>query len=336
MIAVYHFTERTPHPVAQNAYYVVDLFFCLSGFVIARAYADQIRKRDMRFAAYLGRRLIRLYPMFALGLLLGTAALLVAQAEGRTSYSAGQILAAAATNLVYLPFPNQGSLDLGGTPIMAPMFPANTPAWSLMFELVINLVFFVLWRFGQVSVRFLLAMLAAGAVLVFMCVLIQTGSIGWRFDAFDIMAGLVRTLYGFSAGVLIARLPLARWQRTTQAALGILLMLLTVALCFLPATGIAFLAAIAIVPLIVYGGAGISFNGPVFRWMGRLSYPLYCIHFPVVVLVTVTGWITTPSGLLLAGLFCLAAATALAVGVEEPLIRGLKARLLPPDRSDPA
>lgn len=52
------------------AYIAVDLFFVLSGVVIAMTYEDRIRM-GMSFAHFAGNRLARLYPLFVLTLLFG-------------------------------------------------------------------------------------------------------------------------------------------------------------------------------------------------------------------------------------------------------------------------
>jgi hypothetical protein len=50
----------------------VDLFFALSGFVLAHAYEDRFRQ-GMTPLAFLRQRWVRLYPLYAVGLLLGIA-----------------------------------------------------------------------------------------------------------------------------------------------------------------------------------------------------------------------------------------------------------------------
>lgn len=52
----------------RNAYLFVDLFFVLSGFVMAHAYADKIAA-GMRFSDYMALRLGRIYPLHLVMLL---------------------------------------------------------------------------------------------------------------------------------------------------------------------------------------------------------------------------------------------------------------------------
>jgi len=51
-------------------YLAVDMFFMLSGFVLAFSYEDRLRNR-MSFREFLLRRLIRLYPMIIAGSVAG-------------------------------------------------------------------------------------------------------------------------------------------------------------------------------------------------------------------------------------------------------------------------
>jgi peptidoglycan/LPS O-acetylase OafA/YrhL len=53
----------------QNAFIAVDFFFILSGFVVYHAYAEKL-KQGMQFRDYVARRVGRLYPLMAVGLLL--------------------------------------------------------------------------------------------------------------------------------------------------------------------------------------------------------------------------------------------------------------------------
>ena len=56
---------------AQRGYLAVDAFFILSGFVIAHAYEAKLVARAMGFAQFARIRLIRLYPMYLVGLVVG-------------------------------------------------------------------------------------------------------------------------------------------------------------------------------------------------------------------------------------------------------------------------
>ena len=70
-VAAYHLSQMFRTPLKpEHAYLAVDFFFCLSGFVVAAAY-DGRMDGGMGVVEFFRRRLIRLYPMIAFGVVLG-------------------------------------------------------------------------------------------------------------------------------------------------------------------------------------------------------------------------------------------------------------------------
>jgi peptidoglycan/LPS O-acetylase OafA/YrhL len=66
MVLLYHETTI----LCRMGYAAVDLFFVLSGFVLAYRYDGELENRDQRWNSA-KRRLIRLYPLYFVGLVLG-------------------------------------------------------------------------------------------------------------------------------------------------------------------------------------------------------------------------------------------------------------------------
>src|SRR5664279_3535433 len=56
-----------------ESYLAVDLFYLVSGFVVAHAYADRLKAGGF-FWTFVKTRIIRLYPLYVFGLLLGVTA----------------------------------------------------------------------------------------------------------------------------------------------------------------------------------------------------------------------------------------------------------------------
>jgi len=204
LVAVYHFQER------QNldhvgGYLAVDLFFFLSGFVIALNYTARLSD-GLPLRSFLKLRVARLYPVYAFGLILGISRQLLAHALGDARAMDWLLLAsAAAFGFVMLP-----------SPMHSQLFPLNGPSWSLFFEMAINLIFAAgLWR---VRSRAIFAMALLSGLLM-----IQTigppyyFNAGWAWDSF--VAGLARTIFSFSAGVLIFRYVSAKESKETWGVL---------------------------------------------------------------------------------------------------------------------
>jgi peptidoglycan/LPS O-acetylase OafA/YrhL len=263
--------EKDWVPHAQLA---VDFFFALSGFVVAAAYERRLRG-SMTVRGFMLRRWIRLYPMALAGLVFGGLVWLVRRAVGAAA-GESSVLASFLINLMLLP-----DLRPGGP---ASAWPLNVALWSLSVEVLLSLGFAVLWaRSGS---RALLAWLVAAAVALAVMAL-TLGGVAGGHEAAQTWIGPVRGVFPFLAGVL-----LWRWQAASSVhwtvhpvwpVAGLLLMFL------LPA-GVAegwveAVMALVLVPALVALGARVA---PLRRlsganaWLGRLSYPLYALHYPVI------------------------------------------------------
>lgn len=196
LVAAYHL-QNIRLELVPSGYLAVDFFFALSGVVIAMAY-------DRRFAVglpvkdFMLQRFVRLYPMFALGFALMFVKLVAkivldgAHALGPVSFGISTIL-----NAVLLPSP------VGGEEV----FPLNPPAWSLFFELLINLIFALFLL--RLKPRALLPIIAiSGVALVAALLLFGSANIGWNNATF--WGGIPRVGYAFILGVAIFRSGLLR------------------------------------------------------------------------------------------------------------------------------
>lgn len=239
-------------------YLAVDLFFGLSGFVIARAYETRLRE-GLGFRDFIDRRVIRLWPMLALGALLG------------------MVLHGGHAGMLFL-LPNWLSEGL--------LFPANPPLWSLLFEMVAYAAFaLILYRLGTAT----LAVIAAIAALVlgaFALSPMRFADLGADWASFG--AGFARVGYGFIAGMLVHRLTtlgLSSLMSTLGWALAVPL-----SLAFLligEADNLAALVAVILgVPALVWAASRIEVpQRRIAAFLGDCSYPLYCIHVPLLALM---------------------------------------------------
>jgi peptidoglycan/LPS O-acetylase OafA/YrhL len=255
-----------PSEVLGHGYLAVDLFFVISGFVLARAYDAGLAAG--KGADFMRKRVKRLYPMALLGLLLGAAIWL---ASGKDTAST---LLLTVLGLLFVPF-------TGGRDV----FPLNGPQWSLMWELVANLAYALVAPW--LTTRRLVLLVMAGGVAHAALVMTQgTGSLGPYGHTW--WTGAPRVVFGFFAGVLLARL--AAEGRLKVPAAPIVAILAVVVLVLsppVPEAGRAvfdLVAALVVFPLLVASAARaeVGRSRPVLDGLAGISYALYALHIPIV------------------------------------------------------
>jgi peptidoglycan/LPS O-acetylase OafA/YrhL len=259
--------------IFSSGYLAVDIFFVLSGFVLAHAYCAKLLS-GMSPGAFLVRRLIRLYPLYiAAGVL---SCLELAASYYSHGGSRAQFVVFAA-NLLFVPLPF-GQLHH--------FYPLNVPAWSLGMELVANVGFAAL-VFRLRNAVFLASIVAAGAIGVLVSAVIAGDLSGGAYWS-DAPVGLARVVYSFFAGVALQRFhekfPI---QLPALAAYGCLFMLM-LALWFAPSEGARAIYDLVMVllvfPLLVLVGAACEPGRAGQAWMGIIgasSYAVYVLQTPL-------------------------------------------------------
>ena len=274
VVLIFHYCEVVYYPNYEDiplghGYLSVDFFFCLSGFIIAFAYSERIKTVGIK--RFMINRLIRLHPMVIMGIILGVASYLI-NPYVKSSGNYLQMGIAILCSLFLIPYTKLPFRE-------GELFPYNTPLWSLYLEYIINIVFAcVLCRIKKKSILLIIGMLSA----IWLLYCAQRS--GWIINGWSVIHwddGFARVVFSFIAGMLVYRL---KWVINNKTGLWILVILLFV-LSFPHSENDWILECIFVIvcfPVIVSLGAGTSLKGTgrkVCLFLGKLSYPLYIIHF---------------------------------------------------------
>jgi peptidoglycan/LPS O-acetylase OafA/YrhL len=340
-----------PGPADTHSYLAVDLFFVLSGFVVAHAYDRRLLDGTIGFARFAALRLIRLYPIVLLSIPIAAAvALTVSPLDAPFSAphapfepTHGQVLLGSLLSLVFLP-------AVLGTSLL--LFPLNSALWSLSFEIAVNLIYAALRpRLGE---RTLAALVAIGAAALAAVALRGDGlDSGWAWGPSSILKGLLRAGVGFGLGLLLQRVLERRPLRSLQVP-PVLVVALAIAPLMVPTLPYGngwtdLIAVLVVFPLAVALGTASRPTGrlsTIAIVLGAASYPVYALHIPLLRLLERTlaalgmgpGPLDLPR-LAIAALFTVAlVALALVVErcIDRPLRRALTARLGRPRAPAPA
>jgi peptidoglycan/LPS O-acetylase OafA/YrhL len=276
LVVLFHMPDWNAHlhdiRFINNSYYMVDLFFVLSGFVMNLSYGDRLHGvPDLARFQFL--RLGRLYPVHLLFLLL---AVLTAASSwiAATAFGLNIPSGSAFKDATFASFTEQLLLihSLGFFKIAHPF---NLPSWSISVEFYTYLVFGIMCLIPHYVVRLSVFVALSGAALV----LLAFG--GENIANFS---EILQCLAGYFLGCLVAsfaaRHPHALPRGGTFAALAAM----TLFLCTRkdPRFGIAifFLSALLIVAVVCSRddyAKGILRHKSL-KFLGLISYSIYMSH----------------------------------------------------------
>jgi peptidoglycan/LPS O-acetylase OafA/YrhL len=271
-VLVFHLGQWLNSPsLAANSGLAVDLFFCLSGYVLPLAYRRQVD--SLSTLRFLRTRLVRLMPLIALAIAIGAPYVVF-----RDKLSAAGVPYAAVATAVLLGLCN---LPYFGAPraIGGPeLFPLNGPQYTLFLELIVNIVWWQTRRINQL--RFALVL----AILCFL-LLPLVGLGGDRPDNF--WGGFPRVGASFFGGVAMFHLEgrLAHWRGWTPIFWGLVGAMAVI--FYIPLTvpfAIQLIWIAILSPLLVLTGPRARLSARMSRMCvlgGALSYPIYCLHYPL-------------------------------------------------------
>ncbi len=325
-------TSMFTHIELFRSYLAVDLFFELSGFVIASAYGGRMTRGELGAGGFMLIRLIRLYPMYFLSALLSITVSLgiFASQAAPIAHQYGVLSRLCISTLIMLPAVQPGS------PLL---FPFNGVFWSLFYEVLVNAIYAITsprlcgWHLQVMLLLVGLPMIALG---------LSQNSLdlgahwGWKGESL----GLLRALFGIFLGIMLQQIGPGLRVTLRIPSMPWLGLLLATCLLASPSAGawdgaIDLAVAMVLFPLaILLAAYGQAIRArALLAAAGRASYPIYVLHLPIARLVlglvpaTMAAW--APWGgagflvlLTLLALFC-------EVVYEAPLRRWLSHRLRP-------
>ncbi|MGH6890146.1 MAG: acyltransferase family protein [Rhizomicrobium sp.] len=270
----------------QHGYLAVDVFFILSGFVIALTYEQRLRARGQE-RHFLTKRAQKLFPTYWVGASFNVCILIAMAATGVVAQQDSWWMI-----WLFIPLTTLMLLPDYITPDGV-LYPAmNSVAWSLFTEWLAYLGYAFSacrWRTSA-----LVAVAACGWVL--MTVAGYYTNVGWCVGATRntlLTLGVLRCVSGFAAGVVIyrihrhplfGRLPVI----STEVLLALWLGIAAVP-AFTPTPTFDAIAVVILCPMLVCLLIRSEHKAPAYcKQLGALSYPLYVVHPGIILAATYT------------------------------------------------
>lgn len=274
----------------------VDIFFAISGFVIALSYLDPLVSKETTFSGFFARRIRRLLPA-CLVVLIATTLLALAIMQPKDLKNFGASLAAQAGFLQNVAFWQQG--DYFDDPLLKPLLHTWSLAVEEQFYLLFPLLIIALrWRPSW----------SIGLMLSIMLLSLALGFVGMHASVPMTFYLLPFRAWEFMIGIVVAVL-YKGWQNTpasraVQAAASTAL-LLGVAMVIAAIAGFKedavfpgpqAMLALGGTAMVMYAQAHVlpwlyrAFAHPIVQHFGRVSYSWYLWHWPVVSLHYLYFW----------------------------------------------
>lgn len=301
MVVIYHIFEGYAFAGGgiieslNHGYLAVDFFFILSGFVVGYAYDDRLGK-SMKTKDFLKRRLIRLHPMVIMGAVLGAATFCI---QGSTQWDGTEIttsivMLSMLCAMLFIPAIPGCNYEIRGN---GEIFPLNGPSWSLFFEYIGNILYALFVR--CLSTKLLTAIVVSlGIGYTAFAVFDASGygnmGVGWTLDSINFLGGMLRMLFPFSMGLLLSR-NFKPFKVKGSFWLASSILIIIFAIPYIPSDGnicyngiLEAVCVTLIFPILVRLGASGSTadhkSTAICNFLGRISYPLYMIHYPLMYL----------------------------------------------------
>jgi peptidoglycan/LPS O-acetylase OafA/YrhL len=273
--------------ILGHGYLAVDLFFILSGFVLALNYSYMFASgwSLATYIKFLGRRIARIYPLYVAGTLVGFCLVVAGWLEFSHSGFLGVAL-----------FENIIMIQIWG---VAQSF--DPPGWSISAEWAAYLLFPLLLvptMFGKPALAWISALICAAALTAFAFLPPALyggehylGEIG-NFQPWHALP-MLRCIPEFVFGILACRIATTPFGLTLAASrwIGPALCVAILGLMAIPSTDVAVVFLFPLLVLSVASGTNVPgrlLASTPAEFAGRLSYSIYLVHY---LLVGVMHWV---------------------------------------------
>ncbi len=314
-IVINHTNNYWGFDLARN-YLAVDLFFILSGFVIANAYDERIRSGIITFPKFMLVRLTRLYPVFLLSLLFFSALTIYGVTKHPLpSTVLIEVASSLALTALFLPSHIEGYNLL---------FPINPPCWSLFYELISNAIYAVIRPFLN-NVALAAIVISSGLILMGAYYHYEKPvNLGWQWSYESIIGGFIRSIFGIFMGLLIHRNHTFLKHRFSNKVSPWIAFAAVAIILTSPDMGkfnwiIDAISVTVFFPLCVcFASLGNHTKlDKILLMLGSASYPMYVLHTPILNLLNRVQIVDASKFAPISGIALVALLIALSVMIEK-------------------
>ena len=321
-----------------------DIFFALSGYLIVGILLRRLEAgKGIGFREFYARRIRRIAPALATTILLTVAAVALLNDPATLARTAkdGAAALGGAANISF----GLQAVDYFGNTELSPLLPLWSIGVEEQFYLLVPLLLGIVWAIGRRrGVLITLALIALGSTVA--AALLTPAEPIWAYYLLPTRA------YGLAAGGLLALLETRIiasnvLRRIPLAPIGLAII---VALTLLlpgeqgypglagPLSGLASAALVGGMATIglrgtvgAAGGAALRalFSLAPLRAIGRISYSLYLVHWPILILPTYFGIAMTPHKTIIAVAAGVLVATLMYRFIEQPFRKGFALSMVP-------
>lgn len=279
-VLLYHFEYK----FIPGGFVGVDVFFVISGFLITRLLLVDVKRDTFTFSRFYMRRIRRLAPALIATLVVSFVVAFFFLTPSHFQRFSGASIASLLSFSNFYFWSESGYFD--ATAGLKPLL----HTWSLSVEEQ----FYLVWPALIFFMRGKASKFIATVFVVLFAISLVAAKIGNDYIPSATFFLMPFRVYEFAIGALLALMPLARFRGYQWNEMMVALGLLLAYISFTQYDkGTAFPDVNALLPclaaalLIVFGTSpvfGLLLRNPFSVFMGKISYSLYLVHWPVVVL----------------------------------------------------